>query len=250
MRLRRAPIALVAGVLFLFAGHARAADIKVLASAAVKAVLEQVGPQFEQSSGNKVVFSFGPAAVLKAQIDQGAPVDVAILTAPLNDALAKTGRVETETRVTVARAGLGVAVRAGAPKPDVSTTDAFKQALLNAKSIGYNGVGASRAGIEAVFGKLGIATALKAKIKLLNVSAPLVVAKGDVEIGLAPVSEVLPVPGVQLAGPFPAEVQSYLVFTAAVLRGSKNAEAAKALIQYLTAPPVGAVLKARGMEPG
>jgi molybdate transport system substrate-binding protein len=152
--------------------------------------------------------------------------------------------------VTVARAGLGVAVRAGAPRPDVSTAAALKRTLVNAKSIGYNGVGASRAGTEAMLAKLGIADEVKSKVKLLDVSAPIAVAKGDVEIGLGPVSEVLPVAGAQLAGPYPADVQSYLVFTAGVSSGSKNADAAKALIKFLAGPAAAPVLKAKGMEPG
>jgi molybdate transport system substrate-binding protein len=250
MVLRRAAAALLTIGLLSLGATAHAAEIKVLASTALKSVLEQLRLQFEQSSGNKLNFSFGPAAVLKAQIDQGAATDVAVLTAALTNVLAKTGKLDPATRATIARAGLGVAVRAGAPKPDVSTTDALKRTLLNAKSIGFNGVGASRASIEAMINKLGIAEALKPKIKLLNVSAPVAVAKGDVDVGLGPVSEILPLAGVQLAGSLPAEVQSYLVFTAAVSSSSKNAEAAKALIQFLTAPSVAPVLKAKGMEPG
>jgi molybdate transport system substrate-binding protein len=147
-------------------------------------------------------------------------------------------------------AGLGVSVAAGAAKPDVSTEDALKRTLLNAKTIGYNGAGASRAGNEAMLKKLGIADAVQPKIKLLNVSAPLAVAKGEVEIGLGPVSEVLPVQGVQFAGPFRAGVQSYLVFDAAVAAASKNADAAKAFIKFLVSPAAPPVLKTKGMEPG
>lgn len=229
---------------------AQAADLKVSASTAVKSILEELGPQFEKTSGNKLTFSFGPAATLKEKIDQGDAFDVAILTAPLTDALAKAGKVDAATRATITRAGLGVAVRAGAAKPDVSTDEALKRTLLNATSIGYNGVGASRAGSEAMLRKLGIADAVQSKIKLVDVSAPLVVAKGEVEIGLSPISEILPIEGVQLAGPFPADLQSYLVFSAAVSAASKNADAAKALIKFLASPAATSVLKAKGMEPG
>jgi molybdate transport system substrate-binding protein len=244
-------LAVIAAVALPFlAVQAQAAELKVFASTAVKAVLEELGPQFEKSTGNKLVFTFDPAAKLKTQIDQGAAVDVAVLTASLNDALATAGKLDPASRMTVARAGLGVAVRAGAPKPDVSTAAALKQTLLNAKSIGYNGVGASRAGTEAMLAKLGIADQVKSKVKLLDVSAPIAVAKGDVEIGLGPVSEVLPVAGAQLAGPYPADVQAYLVFTAGVASASKDADAAKALIQFLAGPAAAPVLKAKGMEPG
>lgn len=251
MRFKRlAVIAMAVLSLPLLTVYARAAEIKVFASTAVKSVLEEVGPQFEKATGNKLEFSFGPAAVLKQQIDQGAAFDVAVLTATLTDALANGGKADAATRATIARAGLGVSVRAGAPKPDVSTDGVLKSALLNAKSIGFNAVGASRSGVEGMFGKLGIADELKPKIKLLDVAGPIAVAKGEVEMGLGPVSEILPVAGAQLAGPFPADVQSYLVFTAALSSSSKNADAAKALIKFLAAPSVAPVLKSKGMEPG
>jgi molybdate transport system substrate-binding protein len=234
----------------LLAAQAHAAEVTVLCTTALKSAAEQLGPQFEKTSQNKLATSFGPSADLKTKIDQGAAFDVAILTAPLIDALIKAGTVDAATRLTVARAGLGVSVRAGAAKPDVSTDDALKRALLNAKSIGYNGVGASRAGTEAMLAKLGIADELKPKIKLLDVPAPEAVARGEVEVGLGPVSEILPVAGAELAGPYPADVQSYLVLTAAVSSASKNADAAKALIKFLTSPAAVPVLKAKGMEPG
>jgi molybdate transport system substrate-binding protein len=121
---------------------------------------------------------------------------------------------------------------------------------LQAKSIGFTGVGVSRAGNEALLAKLGIADQVKPKIKLLNESAPVAVAKGEVEIGLGPMSEVLLVPGVQLAGPYPAGLQSYLVFMVCVSSASKNADAARSLIKFLTAPAAAPVFKAKDMEPG
>jgi molybdate transport system substrate-binding protein len=249
MKFHRLFAAFAAGSLLLPVA-AQSAELKVSASTAVKSVLEQLGPQFEKTSGNTLTFSFGPAATLKEKIDQGAAFDVAILTAPLTDALVKAGKVDAASRATIARAGLGVSVRAGAVKPDVSTDEALKRTLLGAKSIGYNGVGASRAGCEAMLRKLGIADAVQTKIKLLDMSAPVAVAKGEVEIGLSPVSEILPTEGAQLAGPFPADLQSYLVFPAAVSTVSKNADAAKALIKFLASPAAAAVLAAKGMQPG
>jgi molybdate transport system substrate-binding protein len=234
----------------LTAVRAQAADLKVLSTTAFKGVLEEIGPQFEKATENKIVFSFAPTAALKTQIEQGAAFDVAILTLSVNDALAAEGKLIGAARSTVARAGMGVAVRHGEPKPDVSTVDAFKRALMNAKSVGFNGQGASRAGFEALFNKLGIAEALAPKIKLLQTGAPEGVANGDAEIGLSPISEILPTPGVDLAGPLPAEIQSYLVLTAGVSATSKETAAADAFIKFLTAPAATAVLKAKGMEPG
>jgi len=249
MRFERACAALV-GLLLLPLGAAQAADIKVLSSTALRAVLDELGPQFEKATGNKLVFTIGPAAVMKAQIDQGAEFDVAIVTPPLLEALAASGKVDPGTKAVIARSALSVSVRAGAPKPDVNTADALKHTLLQAPSIGFNGQGASRAGIEAMFAKLGIADDLKPRIKLVKSSAPEALAKGEVALALSPMSEALAVPAVQLAGPVPADYQSYLVLSGAVSSASKNAEAAKALVRFLTAPSAAPVLKAKGMEPG
>ena len=229
---------------------ARGAEITVFASTALKSVLEQAGPPFGKETGNTLVFKFGPAAVLKDTVDQGADFDVAVLTKPLNDALEKSGKIDPAYTATIARAGLGVSVRVGAVKPNVKNDTTLREALLNAKSIGYNGVGASRAGIDAIFSKLGIADDLKPKIKLLNESAPIAVAKGEVEIGLSPISEVLPIVGAQLAGPIPADLQSYVVFSAGVSSGSKNVSAARLLVDFLKSPAATPLLKTKGMEPG
>lgn len=250
MKFERVVATIIGLGLPLLAANAQAAEIKVLASTAMKGVLEDLGPKFETATHNKIVFTFGPAAEMKKSIDAGAAFDVAILTPALTDGLATAGTVDPASRAAIARAGSGVAVPAGAPKPDVSTPDALKQTLLNAKSIGFNGVGASRAGNEALLKKLGIADQVAAKIKLLNESAPVAVGKGAVEIGLGPISEVLIVPGVQLAGPFPASLQSYLVFTAGISSASKNGGAAASLIKFLRTPDAAPVYKAKGMEPG
>jgi molybdate transport system substrate-binding protein len=250
LKIARVVAVMIGLVLPLLAAGAQAAELKVCASTAVKAVLEELGPQFEKATGDKLVFTFGLSAAMKKQIDQGAAFDVAILALTLTDGLAATGKVDPASRVAIARAGSGVAVPAGSPKPDVGTAEALKRTLLQAKSIGFTGVGSSRAGNEALLAKLGIADQVKPKIKLLNESAPVAVAKDEVEIGLGLMSEVLLVPGVQLAGPFPAGLQSYVVFTVGVSSASKNADAARSLIKFLTAPAAGPVFKAKDMEPG
>lgn len=248
MPIHRTVAALFGLMLPFLAAPAQAADIKVLSSTALKAVLDELGPQFEKATGNKLSLSIAPAAVLKSQIDQGAAFDVAILVPPLTDALAAAGKIDPASRATIARSGLGVSVRAGAVKPDVSTADNLKRALLNATSIGFNAQGASRAGVEAMLAKLGLADELKPKIKLLQISAPEAVAKGEVELGLSPISEIIAVSGAQLAGAVPADYQSYLVLSGGVATNSANADAAKALLKFLTAPAAAAVLKAKGME--
>jgi len=248
LKIQRVMAVMIAIVLPLLAAGAQAAKLKVYSSTAVKAVLEELGPQFEKATGDKLVFTFGLSSAVKKQIDEGAAFDVAVLTPAL--ILATSGKIDPASRVAIARAGSGVAVSAGSPKPDVSTAEALKQTLLQAKSIGFTGVGVSRAGNEALLAKLGIADQVKPKIKLLNESAPAAVAKGEVEIGLGPMSEVLLVPGVQLAGPYPAGLQSYLVFMACVSSASKNADAARSLIKFLTASAAAPVFKAKDMEPG
>lgn len=209
-------------------------------------MLEELAPQFEKTTENKVILTFAPTAALKTQIEQGAVFDVAVLTSAVNDDLAAAGKIVPDSRRIVARAGMGVAIVNGAPKPDLSTVEAFKNALMNAKSIGFNGQGASRAG----FKKLGIADALAPKIKLLQTGAPEGVAKDEVEIGLSPISEIIPTPGVQVAGPLPTDIQSYLVLSAGISADSKATAAAGAFTNFLAGPSVLPVLKAKGMEPG
>jgi molybdate transport system substrate-binding protein len=250
MRMRCVVVAAAALLLPLTAARSLAAELKVFASTATRTAVQELGARFEKATENKLAYTVDAAAVLKAQIDQGAAFDVAIITAPQIDALVAAGKVDPATRAIVARAGLGVSIRAGAAKPDVATPDALKRTLLNAASIGYAALGTSRSGTEAMLAKLGIADALKPKIKLLDKPAPLGVAAGEVELGLGPISEILPVAGVEVAGPYPSELQSYLVFAAAVSSACGHADAAKALIKFLTGPDAAAVVKAKGMEPG
>ena len=245
----------VIGLISGFAGlimtaHADAAEIKVLSSTALKGVFLMLGPQFEKATQNKLSFTLGPAAAVKAQIDKGAAFDVAILTVPLTDELVASGKIDASTRTIVARGGLGVAMRVGAPKPDISTPEAFKRMLLNASSIGYNGQGASRAATDAMFVKLGIADDLKLKVKLVQTTASESVIYGYVAVGLGPISEILDSSGVEFVGPFPAQLQWYLVLPASVAKSSENRNAAIALIKFLRSPATVPVLRAKGMEPG
>jgi len=250
MKSYRAIAALAALTLRLLAGSAQAADIKVFSTTAAKTVLEELGPQFEKATGNKLVFTIGPAADLRKQIEQGAAFDVAILTVAATDDLAKQGKFTADTRAAVAHAGIGVAVRKGARKPDISTADAFKRALLNAKSVGISAVGASGVYLKSLFEKLGIAEELKPKLKLLPGPAGEATANGDVEIGMTQISEILPYANAELVGPLPAEIQSYTNFSAGVSAASKDAAASSALIKFLTAPAAATVFKAKGLEQG
>jgi molybdate transport system substrate-binding protein len=249
MKTQRVFAAIVGLAWPLLAGQAHSAEIKVLASTAVKTTLEELGPQFEKATGNKVDFDFAPAAVLKAKIDGGAAFDVAILTVPVTDGLAGEGKIDT-TRTTIAHSGIGVAIQKGAPKPDISTTEAFKRALLNAKSVGFTAAGATGVYLKTLFDKLGIADELKPKLKPLQGAAGEAAATGEVEIGMTQISEILPYANAELVGPLPSDIQSYTYFSAAVSAASKQADVARAFIKFLAAPAALAVIKARGLEPG
>ena len=250
-----AAIAIAAGVstlALLGAGAADAAEIKVLVSNALKSTMEELAPQFEKASENKLVITFGAAAELKTSIDKGAAVDVAILTAAVTDDLVKEGKLTAAGRTDIARSGAGLAGRKGAPKPDISTTDAFKRTLLDSKSIAYVAAGATAPYILGLFDRLGIADQIKPKLKPQPTSNPAAkaVANGEAELGITQISEILPYAGAELIGPLPAEVQLYTVYPAAVAAGTKEPGAAAALIKFLTAPAAAAMLKAKGLTPG
>jgi molybdate transport system substrate-binding protein len=255
--------ALIAGKLLALAlftaGAVDAAEIKVLASNALKTALEELGPQFEKASEHKLSFSFNAAVPLKAEIEKGVAFDVAILSAPITEDLVKQGKLVAATRADIARSGAGLAVKRGAPKPDISTpkpdistTEAFKRTLLDAKSICYVEQGATGIYLKGLFERLGIAEQLKGKTKLLPPSNPAAhaVANGEAEIGMTQISEILPYAGAELVGPLPAEIQLSSVYPAAVGTGAKEPDAAKAFIKFLTTPTTIPVLKAKGLEPG
>jgi molybdate transport system substrate-binding protein len=229
-----------------------AAEIKVLASNGVKGSLEELAPAFERATGNKLAITFGLAAVLKRQIEAGEAFDLAILTDAGIADLAKQGKVDGASRTSIARSGVGIAVRAGAPKPDISSADALKRALLSAKSITWAKEGASGTYFASVVQRMGITEQLQPKLKLGASGAQVgdIIAKGEVEMGALLVNEFLAVKGVDVVGPLPPELQSYTIFHGGVSAASQNAAAAKAFIQFLTTPAAGAIFKSKGQEPG
>ncbi len=229
---------------------ANAADIKVFCTNGVKAVVEELIPQFERTTGNKVVISFEPSTQIKKRIDAGEPFDLAMMTTTLVDEEVKAGKLVANTRVFIARSGLGLSVRSGAKKPDISTVEAFKKTLLDAKSITYATQGASAAPFEALVARLGITAQVTPKYNLRETAAQVgsAVATGIVEIGVAPVSEILPVKGVELAGPFPKDVQSYVQISGAVGAAAKEKDAANKLLAFIVWPANAPVIKAKGME--
>ena len=238
---------LVAFTLLAGTAPARADDISVFSSVAMRAVVEELAPRFERETGHRVVTTFGLAAALKGRIESGESYDLAILTpAQIDDLIAKTKA--TGPRAVIARTGLGLMVKAGAPKLDVGTVEAFKQTLLAAKSLTFVPAGASGVAFLATAKQLGIAQAVEAKTKAgasgdeVNAN----VTTGVAEIAILPVSEILPVKGAALGAVFPADVQTYIVMAGAV--SPKASQAARDFLARLTAGSSDALITAKGME--
>jgi len=229
----------------------QAAELRVIAGGSMTGSLNELGPQFERASGHKLVIHFDSTPNIIARVTSGTPFDLAVVPVDVfRDAAAKARFVSGPT-IDIARVGYGVIVRAGAPKPDISTPDALKKTLLDAPSVAFVPASAAGAYVLKVFDRLGIAEAMKAKTRPQPTPADIApaVAKGEAELGVFLVN-VLMAPGVELAGSFPSELQQDLVFTAAVSAETKEADAAKAFIDYLTTPAATAVIKAKGMTPG
>jgi molybdate transport system substrate-binding protein len=231
---------------------AEAGEIKLLVANALKSSLDELAPKFEKESESKLIITVGAAADLKALIEKGAAVDVAVLPAAVTDALVKEGKLAADGRADIARSGAGVAGRKGTPKLDISTTEGFRRALLDAKSIAYSEAGPIAQYILRLFDSLGIAEQVKSKLRPQPTSNPAAkaVADGEAELGISQISEILPNAGAELVGPLPPEIQVYTVYPAAVATSAKEPDAAKALIKFLATPAAVAVLKAKGLNPG
>ncbi len=231
----------------LLVTQANSAEIKVLSTPTLKATLDDLGPKFERATGHKLVTKFDAVAVLKRQIEAGETFDVTILLPAAIDDLIKQGKVIGRTDIS--RSGVGVAVRAGAPKPDVSSVDALKRALLSANSISYSPDSASSTFFLSLVDRLGIGGEVKPKLKAApggRVMEP--VASGDADLTVITTPNIVGVPDVAVAGLLPAELQSYTVFSAGVGAAAKEVDGAKELIRYLVAPEAAPVFEAKGME--
>jgi molybdate transport system substrate-binding protein len=227
-----------------------AAEIKVVSSPPLRSAIRELGPQFERATGHKLVVKIEPVANLKRRIDAGDAFDVAILTSGLIDALIKDGKIAVDARANIARSGLGVVVRTGGRKPDASSADGFKRALLNAKSVMYASGSAATAHIEGMFERLDIAGDMKAKRKLLPAGGHIgkAIADGAAELGLTTIPVILETRDIDFAGPFPEALQFYVDLSGGISARSMQPEGAKALIRYLTASEATAIMKAKGLE--
>jgi molybdate transport system substrate-binding protein len=237
---------------------ADAAEIKVLSSGALKLALTLLLPDFEKSSKDTVTVEYGPAGSIASRVQRGEPADVAIVTASQLEDLERQGKIARGSRVNIAGIAIGVAVRKEAPKPDISTVEAFKQALLSSRAIGYRDPATgSTSGIYAarMIDRLGIAQDLRPKTRLdrsegdrpENVFQAL--ANGEIEMQIGQITEIVMAPGIELVGPLPAEIQNTTVLAAGVLATSNKPELATALINFLATPSTAAALKANGFQP-
>jgi len=232
---------------------AAAAEIKVLTAGAFKQVLLALVPDFEKQTGHKVILENDTVGALTKRIEGGEAFDLAVLTpAAVND-LSTKGKFVAGSRTNLGRVGVGVVVKEGAPKPDISSVDAFKKTLLAAKSVAYidpAAGGSSGIYVAGLLDKLGIAADVKPKAKLIPGGAVAEhIARGEAEIGIHQISEILPVKGITLVGPLPADIQNYTVYAAGLGANGKESEAAKALLKTLSGPGAADVLKSKGMEP-
>jgi len=235
-------------------GVAGAAEITVLSSIGLQSVLEDLAPKFENSSGHKLSLTFGLAGPFAKRVQDGEAVDILVAPRGFIDGLIKANRSEPNSETNLARSSVGVAVRKGAPKPDISTPEALKRALLAARSISYTNPafgGASGVHFGKVIERLGIADEMKAKTKFPpqgGFTAPLL-ASGEVDLAVQQIGELISVPDVELLGPLPGDLQSVTTMTVAIPSAARQPEAARALIKYLQSPEATAVMKAKGLDP-
>lgn len=242
-------------LLFVFVpvGLAGAEEIKLLHATALHAALKDVVPRFEKASGHKVVVQYATAGLITGRIQKDEPADVGIVTTAQAENLRKQGKLVGDSLVVVGKVATGVYVPKGAPKPDITSVDAFKRALLNARAVAHAdpaGGGASGIYAAGLIQRLGLAEQLKPKIRLYPGAAVIfpAVARGEADIAIGQVSEILDFPDVDLVGPLPTEIQNYTEFTAGIVASSKRVDAAKALIAFIRTPESRALMKTRGFE--
>jgi molybdate transport system substrate-binding protein len=246
--------ALVFAAVLIIAGPAQAADIDALITTAMKAVVDELVPSFERDTGDTVRVSYGPSGGIARRFIGGEPADVIVIDSGAFDDLIRQGKVLPDP-TGIARTGIGICVRKGAPRPDVSTPEALKRALLAAKSIAHTapaGGGITAAHIMKLFERLDIAAEVTPKVKLAaggpNGRVSVLVSSGEAEIGLQQVSELMSNPGVDVIGMLPAELQQITTYAAGVTASAKEGEAARALIQVMTAPSAVAIFKTKGLD--
>jgi molybdate transport system substrate-binding protein len=232
------------------AASAAGADLKVLSGNGARAAVLGLTASFDRATGNKTTIEFAVNPDTKAKILGGQVFDVAILNPPVLDDLIKRGRIVAETRSVIGRSGIGVGIREGAPKPDISTVESFKRTLLSAKVVAYPGEGASGKYFVSLVQRLGLSEQMKPRMRPMpgeyNVE---MVANGEADLAVSVASRISGVPGVQLAGRIPQELQTWIGFTAGMSSQPKEAQTARAMLRFFASPAAAAILKANGVEP-
>jgi len=246
--MKTAAIIAAAGV--LLSGMAGAAEINVISTQATQEAYLELVAQFEKATGHKVTSVFNGTLNVQKRLADGETYDLIIMASPAIDEQIKLGKAVAGSRVDIAKSGTGVAVRKGAAKPDIGSADALKKTLLAAKSIGYS-TGPSGVYMLGVFEKLGIADRIKGKLKQTSsgVFVGTLITSGEAEVGFQQISELVHFPGIDYVGPLPGELQRMTVFSAGVHSGAKQADAARALLKFLTAPAAAPIIRKHGLEP-
>jgi molybdate transport system substrate-binding protein len=239
----------------LLSSAANAAEVRVMISGGLTAAFKALVPEFERTTGHTVLIAYGPSMgttinAIPVRLARGEPADVLIMVGYALDDLVKQGRVAADSKVELVKSPIGIAVKSGTPKPDISSADAVKRALLEAKTIAYSDSASGVYVSTEMFAKLGIADAMKGKARMIP-ATPVgeIVAKGEAEIGLQQISELKPVSGIDIVGPLPDELQKITVFSAGIASVSKEPEAGKALIKFMASPAARAEIVKSGMDP-
>ena len=239
----------------LLAGSASAAEVRVMISGGLTAAYNALVPEFERQTGNKVITAYGPSMgttvnAIPVRLERGEPADVLILVGYALGDLIKQGKVVADSRVDLVKSPIGIAVKSGAPKPDISSADSLKRALLAAKSVAYSDSASGVYVSTELFQKLGIADQMKDKARKIPATPVAeIVARGDAEIGFQQISELKPIAGIDIVGPLPDDLQKITVFSAGIASVSKEPEAGKALIKFLASPAARAEIIRSGLEP-
>lgn len=229
---------------------AHAAEIKSLTATVIEIILREIGLEFERATGHQVAMTVDLAPNFKRRIDSGEPFDVALFSELTTSPLVKEGKIKADTHTRILSAGIGVAVRRGAPKPDIGSVEAFTRALLEARSIAYLREGPSGVYLAGLLQRLGIADQIKGKSKLADTdTVSVMIANGEAELGVVIIPNILNVPGAELVGPLPPEIQSTVYFAGGVSATARQPEAALPLIQFLKSPRAVQIIRARGMSP-
>jgi molybdate transport system substrate-binding protein len=257
MRGARLHSVMTAGIAVAFlvgvAGPARAADVTFLCAGALESSLQELKAEFEKASGHLLRAKYASIGAITRRLRDGEPADLGTVSPAQWDELNREGKLDPGFRVVIAKVGVGVFVKQGAAKPNLASTEAFKRALLNARSVALAdpaGGGPVGAYVARLFERLGISAEMKSKLRLVGGGLPPIqpVVEGNAEFGLTTISEILASPNIELAGPLPADIQSYIVFTAAIPKQAREPAAAKTLVDFLSSPRAASVFKSKGLD--